>query len=294
VSVRLDVHQHAWTASILDALVRRTALPFARARGDAYVLELAGEPPATVRLDGRERVETFAGDGIDRALIAISSPLGIEALPRADALALIDAHLDGVAALGDSFRAWGPLPLDGTVAADVDALLARGCVGVSLPAGALSPPSAIEPLLPVLARAAELNSPLFIHPGPGLEPAGPVLAEESWWLPLTRYVSQMHASWLTLETVGRRELASLRIVYAMLAGLAPLHAERLLARGGPGVDHASSFYDTSSYGATAIDAMARCVGRDRLLYGSDRPVVEPPPHAGAGPLRENAAWLAEM
>ena len=195
--------------------------------------------------------------------------------------------------LGDRFAAWGPLALDGVAASDVDALLARGCIGISLPAGALSPPSALEPLLPVLARAAELDSPLFIHPGPGRESIGDAIAGPQWWPPLTRYVAQMHEAWLTLEAVGRRELPTLRIVYAMLAGLAPLHAERLLVRGGPAVEHGSSFYDTSSYGATAIDAMARCVGRERLLYGSDRPVVEPAAGEGDGPLRDNAAWLAE-
>jgi hypothetical protein len=293
VSVRLDVHQHLWTAPMLEALARRDRLPFARERSGEWVLELAGEPPAPVRLDGPSRAETFERDGIDRVLIAISSPLGIEALPRNEALELIGAHLDGVEALGDAFRAWGPLPLDGAAPSDVDALVARGCVGVSLPAGALSPPSALEPLLRVLARAAELDSPLFIHPGPGREPVGDAIDGPPWWPPLTRYVAQMHEAWLTLEAVGRRELPTLRIVYAMLAGLAPLHAERLLARGGPPVAYGSSFYDTSSYGASAIDAMARSVGRERLLYGSDRPVVEPAAGEGNGPLRDNAAWLAE-
>ena len=36
-----------------------------------------------------------------------------------------------------------------------------------------------------------------------------------------------------------------------------------------------TFFDTSSYGPSAIDAMLRVVGVDRLLYGSDRPVIEP-------------------
>jgi hypothetical protein len=65
----------------------------------------------------------------------------------------------------------------------------------------------------------------------------------------------------------------------MLAGGAPLHAERLAARGGPA--HAAlndplASFDVSSYGARAVDAMLRIVGVDRLLLGSDRPVVAPP------------------
>jgi predicted TIM-barrel fold metal-dependent hydrolase len=36
-----------------------------------------------------------------------------------------------------------------------------------------------------------------------------------------------------------------------------------------------TFFDTSSYGPRAIDAMLRVVGVDRLLFGTDVPVVEP-------------------
>jgi hypothetical protein len=83
----------------------------------------------------------------------------------------------------------------------------------------------------------------------------------------------------------------LRVVFAMLAGGAPLHLERLAARGGPAARafDRNLFYDTSSYGSRAIDAMVRVVGIDQLVHGSDRPVVAPPP--APGPLGV-AAWEA--
>jgi hypothetical protein len=59
----------------------------------------------------------------------------------------------------------------------------------------------------------------------------------------------------------------------MLAGLAPLHRERLLARGGSPVSDPDVFLDTSSYGPRAVDAVLREVGVDRLVHGSDRPVI---------------------
>ena len=64
----------------------------------------------------------------------------------------------------------------------------------------------------------------------------------------------------------------------MLAGGAPLHAERLAARGGPADARHDPlvFYDTSSYGPRAIDAMVRVVGVEQLVYGSDRPSSTPP------------------
>ena len=76
----------------------------------------------------------------------------------------------------------------------------------------------------------------------------------------------------------------------MLAGLAPLHRERLAARGGPAgraVDRLT-FYDTSSYGPRAIDAMLRVVGVDQLVHGSDRPVIDPPDSSALGDAVERS------
>ena len=129
--------------------------------------------------------------------------------------------------------------------------------------------------------------PLFVHPGPApAEPwgAGDPRAPE-WWGALTRYVSGMHAAWLAFLAEGRSALPSLRVLFAMLGGCAPLHHERLVARGGPaGTVDRLTFYDTSSYGSQALDAMVRCVGIEQVVYGSDRPVVEP----GSCPLGDAA------
>jgi NADPH-dependent ferric siderophore reductase len=59
----------------------------------------------------------------------------------------------------------------------------------------------------------------------------------------------------------------------MLAGLAPLHRERLVARGGRSAADPAMFVDTSSYGPRAVDAMIRELGVDALVHGSDVPVV---------------------
>jgi len=70
----------------------------------------------------------------------------------------------------------------------------------------------------------------------------------------------------------------------MLAGCAPLQHERLTARGGPAqaIHDDRSWYDVSSYGPHAVDAMLRVVGVDRLVLGSDRPVADPPALASLG------------
>ncbi len=119
------------------------------------------------------------------------------------------------------------------------------------------------------------DKPLFIHPGaaPPAEESAP-----AWWPALVPYVQQLHASWFAFRAFGRPRHPDLRVCFAALAGLAPLHGERLVARGGGRdrgrVDH-DAFYETSSYGTRAVDALVRAVGIDVVVTGSDRPYARP-------------------
>ncbi len=297
--MRVDVHQHIWTRPLLERLAAREEPPFLTRRRGLAILHARGEQPCVIEpaeAECGQRVAQLRRDGLDRTLIALSSPIGVEALARESALELIDAHLQGVDALGASFVPWGPLALERPDCGDVDALLRRGCAGISLPAGALASLAWLERVGPLLERVAEWQAPLFVHPGPapGEWPAGALaLGEPLWWRALTDYVAQMQAAWLTFAARGRREHPRLRIVFAMLAGLAPLLAERLATRGGPPVELEDplTFYDTSSHGAQAVQAIARIVGERQLLYGSDRPVVEPIATARDVELQANAAEL---
>jgi hypothetical protein len=68
------------------------------------------------------------------------------------------------------------------------------------------------------------------------------------------------------------------VLFAMLAGGAPLQLERYAARSGAGAPAPDPlvFYDTSSYGPRMLKAMVAAVGSAQLVYGSDRPVVGAP------------------
>jgi hypothetical protein len=278
----LDLHQHAWTEPLISALSQRRALPFIRRSPEGLtVLHCAGERPYVIDPDDlagsaprrRERLS-----GADRALIAISSPIGIEALDPDSARELIAAHLDGVLALGPEFGAWGPLAVAEPDPTQVSELLAQGCAGISVCAGALATRDAFDAIAPTLETVQQEGAVLFVHPGParGERRAEPSLTEPLWWPALTTYVTQMQAAWLTFATYGRRELPALRVVFAMLAGGAPLLSERLQTRGGPETDphDPHTFYDTSSYGPRMVETLARWVGPRQLVYGSDRPVID--------------------
>jgi 6-methylsalicylate decarboxylase len=287
-----DVHQHLWSEPLVAALQARRELPFVRREHGLSVLYLAGERPYVIDLESERstrRAALVREDGLERALVCLSSPLGIESLPRRQAAPLLDAYHDGALRLGTPFGVWGSIALDPADPDDVDAVLERGCVGLSLPAGAIASVDRFARLHEVLARLEHADAPLFVHPGPGPRSATAraasfgeaSLADPLWWAALTRYVSDMQAAWLAFLSAGRAEHPRLRVIFSMLAGLAPLHAERLCSRGGPAASEVDPliFYETSSYGPTAAWQIAEVVGARQLLYGSDRPVADPREHA---------------
>src|SRR5579875_620629 len=113
--MHIDVHQHIWTTALVDKLAERDTLPLVQREQGLTVLHSAGELPYIIDVESEtpeRRGVCVADDGLDLAVVAISSPIGIEALPREAALELIDAHLDGVLALPPQFAAWGPIALD--------------------------------------------------------------------------------------------------------------------------------------------------------------------------------------
>ncbi len=284
---RVDVHQHLWSAPLIDALARRSQRPFVRREHGLTVLYLAGERPYVLDLSEEEparRASLVERDGLDRALLCLSSPLGAEWLPRAQALELIEAYHEGALA-GGLFGVWGAVPLAEPDPHDVDATLERGCIGISLPAGALAGADRLARMRPLLERLEARDAPLLVHPGPGGPPPSaswpdPGLEQPLWWPALTSYVAGMSEAWLAFMSSGRPRHPRLRIVFTMLAGLAPLQFERLKARGGPapGLRDPLVFYDTSSYGPVALHAVKGIVGEEQVLYGSDRPVVQPEQH----------------
>jgi hypothetical protein len=257
-----DIHQHLWPEPLLRELSRRREPPRLQRRATGWVLRLHGEPDAPVDLadhDPERRAALVAADGLDRALVAPSLPLGTGA-------ALLEAYHDGVIGLPAAFGAWAAIAEPDP--AQLDRLLDRGFAGACVAAGALSGPAGFERLGPVLETLERRGAPLLVHPGPAAASAH----VPAWWPALTDYVAEMQTAWHAFPLWGRPAHPRLRVCFAMLAGLAPLHRERLVARGGAAASDPDAFLDVSSYGARAVDAVLREVGVDRLVHGSDRPV----------------------
>jgi hypothetical protein len=278
----LDIHQHLWPEALISALRARRDPP----RLVGWRLELAGQSAYAASPqdhDIEHRAEQARRDGVDGALISLSSALGIESLPPGEAEELLDAWHEGALTFPAPFGAWAAARLTHVDPAGLERRLDQGFVGLQLPAGALSTQRAYDGVTPLLDVLERRDAPLFIHPGP----AAPTTAgAPTWWPAVVDYVSQMHAAWYAFRAYGRERHPSLRVVFALLAGLAPLHGERFAARADARtVVDPLAFLETSSYGTRAIDAIVRAVGIDVIVAGSDRPYATPvEPDLGAAAL----------
>ena len=271
-SPAIDVHQHLWPPELIDALRARQHPP----RLDGWTLLLDGEPPYDVTPDDHLTTARRALDG-GRIVLGLSSPLGIEDLPADEGAPLLDAWHDGAAALRPDFDAWVSVnrqdpDLDGAAK-----LLADGFVGAA-DAGHL----AVDPGKSGATGATCLRlrrprtdrssfTPVLSH-----RSADPDDVRPSWWAAVVDYPSQMLAAWWSWHAVGRSLFPDLRICFAAGAGLAPVHHERFLARGGrPLVVDQNTFVDTSSYSRQGVDSLIRVLGVDPIVIGSDRPYGRP-------------------
>lgn len=265
-----DVHQHLWPEGFVEALRRRSTPPHL----DGWTLHTTGEAPFTV--DGAHHDPARRGcldHDIDRIVLAMSSPLGVEDLAPDQAAPLLQAWHDGIRALGAPYAGWAAVA---TTEPDLrgltDLLTDPAVVGLQVPATSLASPTALEALAPALAVAEAAGRPVLVHPGP----ARPTDGAPPWWPAVVDYVSQLHAAWWAWFVAGRSLLPDLRICFVAGAGLAPVHHERLRERGGgpftvdPGV-----FVDTSSYGRQGVDALVRSLGIDAVVLGTDRPYAAP-------------------
>ena len=245
-----DVHQHVWPGRVIDVLRRRQEPP--RLEGDVLVTSEGLFPVDVGAARPERRLELLAERGIDVALVSLQPTIE----PTPDVVA---AYHESIAELGDPRLR----PLAYAQALD-------GFAGAAVSARSVRDLDALEPLLAELERRSQL---LFVHPGAG----EPVRGAPAWWAPVVDYTAQMQAAYATWLAQGAARWPRLRVLFALLAGGAPFQLERLAPRG---VDlrqavAADVYLDTSSYGPRALEFCLSVYGVDRLVHGSDAPVLDP-------------------
>jgi Amidohydrolase len=277
---RIDVHQHLWPEPFIAALRCRRRVP----RLDGWTLLLAGERPWEIdpwHHDVEARAAQAAAEGHDLVLVGPSACLGIDRLPPREARELARAWLDGALELPAPFRAWATAGVASPEPDAVQEALDRGAVGLEIAADILAAPGGVERLRPLLEVLERSGHPVLVHPGPAGAEDAP--GRPRWWAPVVTCTAQLQAAWWAWAHAGRPALPGLRVCFAALAGLGPLHHERRHARGGAelAVDQ-QTFVETSSYRTQAIDATIRVLGIDVVCFGSDRPYAAPT-EPGLGP-----------
>jgi 6-methylsalicylate decarboxylase len=251
-----DFHRHLWPEPLLELLRSRTEPPFLR--GWSLVLadgefEVEEDSYGMLRcLNGLDR------DGIDVAVVSCPPTLGIETLD--DSEPLLDAYHQGVRdAVASS---------DGRLLAFSMGRPEPGFIGTTVSADALLDLDALAPVLDELQRDGKI---LFVHPGPA--------RGTGWWAAVVGYTSQMQAAYATWLSEGVERWPELRVLFAILAGGAPVQLERLHSRG---FDtrralRSNLYLDTASYGRRAIELCLATYGGRALVFGSDEPVIDSRP-----------------
>ena len=255
----VDLHQHLWPPSFIEALSERSEPPCLV--GDRLVTAEGAFPFSAAAHDPEARLRLLDRDGIDSAVLSLQPSLGLETLPAAERDELESAWMDGIAeivrASGGRFHAFAPWRV------------ADGFVGTTVGAPALFDPERAASL----DEAERAGALVFVHPeGPGAPPEG----KPEWWNWTAGYTAQMQAAYLAWLAGGRVRWPTLRVLFAILAGGAPFQLERLSQRG---VDVRSAldrgvFFDTATYGRRAIELCVETFGVGHLAYGSDTPVVD--------------------
>lgn len=240
---KVDVHQHFWTEELIAALSRRSEPP--RLQGTLLELrEGSFETDLSVH-DLDRRLELLDRDEIEQAVVSFPPTIGFEETPE-----LADAYDESILEVAEA-SGGRLLPL----ACGEER---EGFVGTCISAERMArDPQAIR------------GARLFVHPGyaPGMPDGKP-----GWWNAVVHYTAVMQAAYAAWVASGRKDST---VVFAIMAGGAPFQFERLASRGDSFEVPANVYFDTASYGARAVGLAIAACGPERIVYGSDAPVMDP-------------------
>jgi 6-methylsalicylate decarboxylase len=257
----IDFHQHLWPLELIEELEARVTAPFLQ--GEILVTAEGAFRVNREAHDLGRRIDELDRAGIDVAVISLQPTLGIDLLDPAERAALTDAYHAGIASLvaesGGRLRALSA----GEVADGFDGV----CVGASR---LLDPLDLAE----VLDNLDECGGTLFVHPDT-IEP--PPAGAPDWWQSVTEYTAEMQTAFFAWVEHGVARWPEVRVVFALLAGGAPFQFDRLQSRGVEVRRFTSVpvFMETSSYGRLPIELVLAAFGIERVVFGSDFPVIDP-------------------
>jgi 6-methylsalicylate decarboxylase len=251
-----DVHQHLWPEALREALRARAAPP--RLAGEVLELEEGSFPADLGAHELGSRLRLLDSCGLDVAVVSPQPTLGWEDAPE-----LRNSYHEGIGELVAASA--------GRLRALTAGTFLDGFTGACVSAGAV-----VRGLGTLPAELERAEQVLFVHPGP---PSPPPAGAPSWWAPVVDYTAQMQAAFWAWLADGASVYPGLPVIFSFLAGGAPFQLERLAARGDDvrSALDANIYLEISSYGRRALELTLDAFGADRLLFGSDAPVLDPGP-----------------
>ena len=249
-----DIHQHLWPPSFFSALAKRSQPPRLRGRS----LELVDAPAWRLDVASHDldtRLALLDRFELDRAVVSLQPTLGVDR-------ELMEIWEEGI------------LELAAAAGRRIVPLAAceprHGFAGLCVSGAELLDLNALASRLDALASSGGW---LFVHPGPAVTPAG----RPPWWPAVVDYTAEQQAAYIGWLAAGAARWPGLDVVFAILAGGAPIQLERMVARG---VDERSAmlphiWFDMATYGRRALDLAMSTFGVEPMLFGSDIPVLDP-------------------
>jgi predicted TIM-barrel fold metal-dependent hydrolase len=290
----IDTHSHYYGEALFAALARRSEVPRVEGGTPRFMVTSTSRFPLVGGFTGLDsRLDWMALQGIGHQVITFPGALGPDVLPLAEALPLVRAVNDELAAVCRAhpgrFTALAGLPL-----ADMDAAVAEleravrglGLRGAILPGNYVLSGPLLRRLEPVLEAASALGAHLMFHPGhrhdENLAPKryDDLTMHRASTLDLHNAIS--HAT-VTLIHAGLEERfpgATMQVVN--LGGAFPMLVERMdhiVQTRDPAAPRPSGMlgrlcFDMASLGPRALEIGVKVLGADRVMFGTDYPIFD--------------------
>lgn len=291
----IDTHSHYYGEALFGALARRGAVPHVISEGGVRFMVT---PTSRFALGGgfvdlADRLAWMDRQGIAHQVITFPGALGPDVLPAVEALPIVRAVNDELAAVCAAhptrFTALAGLPL-----ADIDLAVAEleracgtlGLRGAILPSNYFMSLATMQQLRPVLAAADALGAHLMVHPGQRHdEPLAPrryddLAMHRASTIDLHNGISHAVVTLIHAELDAHFARASFQVVN--LGGAFPMLVERMdhiVATRDPGAPFPSSLignlvFDTASLGPRSLEMAVAVLGAERIMLGTDYPIFD--------------------
>lgn len=290
----VDTHSHYYGEALFAALARRHAVPRVEAGEPRWMVTSTSRFPLVngfTSLDAR--LAWMDAQGIAHQIVTFPGALGPDVLPPAEAIPLVRAVNDELAAVCAAhpgrFTALAGLPLadrDAAVAELERAVRTLGLRGAIIPGNYASSAATLAWLHPVLEAASTLGAHLMVHPGhrhdEDLAPRryDDLAIHRASTLDLHNAISHATVTLIHADLARRYPGATIQVVN--LGGAFPMLVERMdhivatrdALAPRPSTMLGNLVFDMASLGPRALEIGVKVLGAHRVMFGTDYPIFD--------------------